>query len=261
MRLSLRYSLAVLTTLLTCALPPAVAQPASDCPRRLLQTLDGLSFPYSARAFELFAQAMEEALPGLFLAGMNTGGKLGSDWKPGNTYYDEARALIRDAVDKRAGPGGRLVRLDLGAAVSKACETLSEQDVQVVERGFRAPEAPALTRWLDAYLAPILLKDLPALPGFTPEQQAAVTQLNAEADAAFRRAFPDGKKLDNSTDPRIKALGQLLGRTGEGGGKMLGEAAIAPSLADMTLVVRDIKPQLIQIVQRYLASRPKETNT
>jgi len=42
---------------------------------------------------------------------------------------------------------------------------------------------------------------------------------------------------------------------------MLGEAAIAPSLADMMLVVRDIKPQLLQIVQRYLASRPKETNT
>ncbi len=157
---------------------PAQADEHSDLIAKIAATGP---LPCDQQAVNLMNLQLEKMEPDLVLAGMRKSMNLGDAWVVGNSYYDQARALLVAAFDEdqaKNGPFFAYVPADL---VTRGLADMSIEDLHNLAQFFDKPEGKLY--WeeiLDGTTCSHLLKKFgqapyPTLDGPTAEHREKIT--------------------------------------------------------------------------------------
>lgn len=95
------------------ARPPAHASGASR-DAALHGLANKLDLPLVEETVATFSQQLRRTLPGVFINAVGVGAGLGSRWKRGNPYFDDALRQVDAALAAEEARGGPLLKLDRG---------------------------------------------------------------------------------------------------------------------------------------------------
>jgi len=96
--------------------------------------------PCDQQAADLMNLQLEKMEPDLVLAGMRKSMNLGDAWIAGNSYYDQAHALLVASFDEDQAKNGPFFAYTPTVLVSKALSGMSNDDLQYLAQFFDKPE-------------------------------------------------------------------------------------------------------------------------
>ena len=96
--------------------------------------------PCDQQAINLMNLQLEKMEPDLVLAGMRKSMNLGDAWVAGNSYYDQARALLVAGFDEDQAKNGPFFAYTAVDLVSKGVSSMSDDDLQYLAQFFDKPE-------------------------------------------------------------------------------------------------------------------------
>jgi hypothetical protein len=96
--------------------------------------------PCDQQAVDLMNLQLEKMEPDLVLVGMRKSMSLGDGWAAGNTYYDQARALLVTAFDEDQFKNGAYFAYTPAAVIGKGLSGASVEDLQYLAQFFSKPE-------------------------------------------------------------------------------------------------------------------------
>jgi hypothetical protein len=96
--------------------------------------------PCDQQAVDLMNLQMERMEPDLVLAGMGKSMTLGDTWVAGNSFYDQARAVLSKAFEEEQAKNGQYFTITPAALIGKGLSAMSVEDLQYLAQFFDKPE-------------------------------------------------------------------------------------------------------------------------
>jgi hypothetical protein len=96
--------------------------------------------PCGQQAVDLMNLQLEKMEPDLVLAGMNKSMNLGDTWVAGNSFYDQARAILVTAFTEEQAKNGQFFAYTPAAVIVKGLSAMSMEDLQYLAQFFDKPE-------------------------------------------------------------------------------------------------------------------------
>jgi hypothetical protein len=107
--------------------PTRASSEARDAALRVLA--NKLDLPLVQETVATFSQQLRRTLPGVFVNAVGQGAGLGSRWKRGNAYFDEALRQVDGALGAEEARGGPLLTLDRGDLLYAVNVPWTESDI------------------------------------------------------------------------------------------------------------------------------------
>jgi len=96
--------------------------------------------PCDQQAAELMNLQFEKMEPDLVLAGIGKSMNLGDTWVPGNSFYDQSRAILVQAFDEDQAKNGQFFKFAPASLIGKGLSAMSVEDLQYLAQFFNKPE-------------------------------------------------------------------------------------------------------------------------
>lgn len=212
--------------------------------------------PCDQQAADLMNLQLEKMEPDLVLAGMRKSMNLGDSWTAGNTYYDQARALLVTAFDEDQFKNGAFFAYTPAALIGKGLSGMSTEDLQYLAQFFSKPEGKLY--WeevLDGATCGTWFKRFsqapyPVLDATTTERwqktnanlkgshDRLVKRLNALPKAAQTAYYDGTEKMSNTTI--VQAPVKLINERNQELGPRLG-SVIKAKMDQLTPIVEGFK--------------------
>jgi len=151
------YWLRALVGLIGVSIALQVAGQAPSREERLAQWLGKTDWPNGRALLNM----LRAELPGLFLAGVGHGAKLGPKWAPGNPHWEIAAVAVREAIQAEELRAGPVLPRD-AASFARVVATLpfTDDDIAFLDKVVETPYGRAFVELLDHILVASMAEKL-----------------------------------------------------------------------------------------------------
>jgi hypothetical protein len=225
--------------------PPDPARQA-----RMEQLFNAIDLPLTKQVFDQFLASLRESMINDLLTGMGTGAKLGSEWKGGNPHFEQARAVVRRSLDagEKVEP---LFNIGPRALASELRVDWTDDDIEFMLRTMQTPLGAKMLEWMDAFMAPMLVREFARSPKYAGFVNDKVRDLTRTADQRLLTLTPELAQVAKGNEAALSRIEVLAKAFNGDAGRVVGLRIGGRSLARLMILMRDFMPELTPIFQEY----------
>jgi len=188
------------------------------------------------------------------VVGVGKGARLDAEWKPGNYHFEQARELVRKSIAK-AEEAEPLFNFSARVLARELRVGWTDQDVEFLTAFAGTPLGHKMTDWLDAFIAPMLVRDWSKDPKYNPRLSERMREIGRIADQRLLTLTPELAVASRGHEAEVRRMEGLVKSFNSEAGRVIGLRIGGRSLARVMIIMRDITPELEPIVNEYKRQR------